>query len=64
MVISNPHIEKCGVRYCRNLATLTYLGRPICDACWTRWADDKQELWRRLGLSEPGAQEHARQPEI
>lgn len=59
-------IPKCDVRYCRNLSSLVYLGHPICDRCWTRWADNTVELRRRLGLrdTKPGGKADAGQPEI
>lgn len=39
-------MNSCVTKHCRRPSALTYLGRDLCDKCWTRLAeaDAEQEL--------------------
>jgi len=53
MVIDGGNMkDNCAVSGCRRPLSLIYLGKPICDECWDKLADNKKKLRKALGLKE------------
>jgi hypothetical protein len=45
--------DKCTIPKCKNLGTLIYLGKNLCDKCWEKYSTKSPDVLKKiLGIKE------------